>query len=111
MALVNQTSRLPTRKIMAVIISGMILGAVQNLLQMYWPDHPFTPYMEDIDAWLQLFVMGLAGYMTKERDNATSDVVVQTGEIQEPSGSGDSGLPSTGVGKMEPATGQTKTGK
>lgn len=67
MALVNQASKYPTRKIMAVIISGMILGAAQSLLRLFWPDHPFAPYMNDIDIWLQGVVMIAAGYLTKEK--------------------------------------------
>lgn len=67
MALVKQASKFPTRKIMAVILSGMIIGGAQALLKLFWPDHPFAPYMEDVDVWLQGLIMVLAGYMTKEK--------------------------------------------
>jgi hypothetical protein len=83
MALVSQASRFPTRKIMAVIVSGMILGVVQSLLRYIWPDHPFSPYMEDVDIWLQGAIMVYAGYMTKEKNN---EPVEQTTIVQEPSG-------------------------
>lgn len=63
----NQPSGLPTRKILAVILSGMIIGGVQSALALLWPDHPFSPLMEDLDSWIQMLVMVIAGYMTKER--------------------------------------------
>lgn len=62
----NQPTKFPTRKIMAVIVSGAILGAAQSALGLYWPDHPFAPYLQDVDIWLQGVVMILAGYLTKE---------------------------------------------
>ena len=68
MTLVNQTKKYPTRKISAVIVSGIIIGVLQSLLRLYWPDHPFTPYIEDLDIWLQGFVMITAGYFTRERE-------------------------------------------
>jgi hypothetical protein len=75
MALVNQASKYPTRKIMAVIISGMILGAAQSLLRLFWPEHPFAPYMDDIDIWLQGVVMIAAGYLTKEKTDEPDNKV------------------------------------
>lgn len=67
MALKNQDTKMPTRKMMAVIISGAIMGIAQSLLSVYWPDHPFAPYMSDVNIWLQGIVMVAAGYFTKER--------------------------------------------
>lgn len=67
MALQDQPTRLPTRKILAVIVSGAVLGAVQSALNLLWPDHPFAPIMDQADIWIQAGVMALAGYMTRER--------------------------------------------
>ena len=89
MALVSQTSKFPTRKIMAVILSGVITGVIQSLLRYFWPDHPFSPYMEDVDIWLQGVIMVYAGYMTKEKDNVPTE---QTNLVQEPVDGGDAQL-------------------
>lgn len=67
-SLVNQTSKLPTRKILAVIISGALIGGLQAALRVFWPDHPFDALMEDLDIWIQAVVMVAAGYMTKEKE-------------------------------------------
>ncbi len=67
MALENQPTAMPTRKIAAVIIAGMLIGGVQSALNIFWPDHPFAPIMADLDTWVQFGVMALAGYMTKEK--------------------------------------------
>ena len=63
----SQPNSLPTRKILAVIIAGAVMGAVQSGLSLLWPDHPFAPLMEDFSVWIQWGVMAFAGYMTKER--------------------------------------------
>ena len=67
MALQSQPSAAPTRKMLAVIIAGMIMGGIQTLLRTYWPDHPFAPLMGDLEIWLQAAVMVAAGYLTRER--------------------------------------------
>lgn len=108
MALVKQPSKLPTRKIMAVILSGMILGAIQSLLKMFWPDHPFAPYMEDIDVWLQGLIMIMAGYMTKEREDGP---VEQTSEVQGSTDSGSSQLVFDPLWGEQEGTGSIGDGK
>lgn len=65
--LVVQKTARPTRKILAVILSGAIMGALQAALGVFWPDHPFAPVFEDLDHWIQAGVMILAGYYTKEK--------------------------------------------
>lgn len=67
MTLKTQPTKLPTRKIAAVIISGAVLGGAQAALDMFWPDHPFAPLMEQADIWLQLGIMALAGYMVRDK--------------------------------------------
>jgi hypothetical protein len=62
----TQSNRFPTRKIAAVIISGMVLGGLQSGLALLWPDHPFAGMFQDLDIWIQTGVMILAGYMTKD---------------------------------------------
>lgn len=68
MTLKNQPTAMPNRKIMAVIISGMIVGGIQSALGIFWPDHPFAPIMSELDMWIQFGVMAFAGYMVKEKD-------------------------------------------
>lgn len=68
MTLKTQPTKMPTRKIAAVIISGALLGATQAALDLLWPDHPFAPLMEQADIWIQMGVMALAGYMVRERE-------------------------------------------
>lgn len=68
MTLKTQPTAMPTRKLMAVIISGAILGGAQAALSVLWPDHPFAPLMEQVDIWIQAGVMIIAGYMVRERD-------------------------------------------
>lgn len=83
-ALVKQPSRFPTRKILAVILSGMILGILQSALRILWPDHPFAPYMDDFDVWLQGFIMVVAGYLTKEKRNEVGSESVSGSLPQSP---------------------------
>lgn len=81
--LVKQPSRFPTRKIMAVILSGMIIGVCQSLLRIFWPDHPFAPYVDDIDVWLQGLIMVIAGYVTKEREHNVESTTTSEGDLPE----------------------------
>lgn len=64
----TQPDKFPTRKIVAVIVSGAILGGVQSSLALLWPDHPFAGVFHDLDIWLQTGVMILAGYITKDKE-------------------------------------------
>lgn len=66
--LVNQKTFRPTRKIFAVMVAGAVVGGIQAILNLYWPEHPFAPWMENIDSWVQFAVMAAAGYLTKERE-------------------------------------------
>lgn len=72
--LVVQQSAMPTRKIFAVIIAGMLAGLVQSLLKVYWPGHPFGGMMADLDIWIQALIMVIAGYVTKEKENVATPV-------------------------------------
>lgn len=65
--LVTQSSKLPTRKMAAVIVSGMVIGGIQSGLRMFWPDHPFAPLMADLDMWIQMGVMVAAGYFVRDK--------------------------------------------
>lgn len=108
MALVTQASKFPTRKIMAVILSGMITGVIQSLLRYFWPDHPFSPYMEDVDIWLQGVIMVYAGYMTKEKDNVPTE---QTDLVQEPLDSSDTQLSFDPLWENEKERGEARSGE
>lgn len=63
----SQASTMPTRKIMAVIISGAVLGGIEAGLDLLWPAHPFAPLMEQFGLWVQAGVMIAAGYLVKDR--------------------------------------------
>jgi hypothetical protein len=70
--LVKQASFFPVRKIVAVIVSGAVIGGIQSGLNLVWPDHPFVDLLEQVDIWVQYGVMALAGYMTKEKADVAS---------------------------------------
>ena len=64
---VNQPTPLPTRKMMAVMVSGFAMIVVQMLLQNYAPDVPATEFLMQFELFVQALVMAFFGYMTKER--------------------------------------------
>ena len=66
-SLINQPNRLPTRKIAAVIISGMVTGGIQAALGIFWPEHPLAPLLDQLDIWVQAGVMVAAGYFVRDR--------------------------------------------
>lgn len=68
--LINQPSKFPTRKIAAVVISGMVVGGIQSLLLYIMPEASFAPMLESLDVWLQGVVMAGAGYFVRERKSA-----------------------------------------
>lgn len=108
--LVKQPSRFPTRKILAVILSGVILGVCQSLLRLFWPEHPFAPYMEDVDIWLQGLIMVIAGYITREREkDVETSKPVQVDSL-ESGGSADSQLSFDKLWCDEKASGRDKGG-
>ena len=65
--LVKQATARPTRKWVAMIIAGMVVGGVSTALDLAWPGHPFQPLMDDLGMYVQIAVMGLVGYMTRNR--------------------------------------------
>lgn len=78
--LVKQKTWWPTRKLMAMIISGAILGVIQSLLRSFWPDNPLMEYFPDIDIWLQGAIMIAFGYVTRNKedvDTIQSESVVE----------------------------------
>ena len=70
--LVKQASAFPIRKIVAVVVSGAVIGGIQSGLNLVWPDHPFVELLEQVDIWVQYGVMTFAGYMTKEKANVAT---------------------------------------
>ena len=65
--LVNQPNGLPTRKIAAVIIAGAVVGALQSMFGLLWPDFAATELLEQVDVWVQAGVMVAAGYLARDR--------------------------------------------
>lgn len=108
--LIRQSSSFPTRKILAVILSGIILGVCQSLLRYFWPDHPFSPYMEDVDIWLQGLIMVIAGYITKEKEKNVEDAKPLQGNSSKGSCNSDSQLSFDPLWSDEEKTGQAGSG-
>ena len=69
----TKRNKIPTRKILAVIIAGAVVGGLQSGLQLLWPDHPFAPLMEDLDFWVQMGVMFIAGVLTRSDNDKVSE--------------------------------------
>jgi preprotein translocase subunit Sss1 len=65
--LVQQPTRKPTRKWVAMIIAGMVVGGVQTTLKIFWPGHPFEPLMDELGLYVQIFVVGAVGYITRNK--------------------------------------------
>lgn len=89
--LVTQKSWWPTRKLLAMIISGAILGIVQTLLRSVWPDNPLMEYLPDIDIWLQGFIMIAIGYFVRNEENVDVDKLEAAAEQVGADRLGDSG--------------------
>lgn len=62
--LVDQPSSAPTRKLWAVIISGLIMSVARSLLTTYAPDLPAD---DQAAPYVQAAVMVAAGYFTRNR--------------------------------------------
>lgn len=65
--LIKQPSKMPTRKLAAAIVAGMLFGAIQTLANIYAPDIAESVLMSNIEVWVQGAVMVAAGYFTRER--------------------------------------------
>lgn len=64
--LVTQATVAPTRKMWAVILSGIVTATVQTLLETYAPDLPINEILAQIDVWVQALVMAGFGYFVRE---------------------------------------------
>lgn len=66
--LVNQPTAAPSRKLVYLVIAGMVTAAVRVVLETFVPGAPFTedilPY---INEWVIIGIMAFVGYMTKNR--------------------------------------------
>mgnify|MGYP000388873362 CR=1 FL=1 len=65
--LVTQSSKSPTRKVWAVILSGVIVGAVQGGLSAAFPEADWRPLLQEMGPWVTAAIMSAAGYLTRER--------------------------------------------
>ena len=70
MSLVKQSSVMPTRKMMAVILSGAIIGGVRAALDIVWPDHPLDASFQEFGTAITAVIMVASGYFVKDRKNA-----------------------------------------
>ena len=66
--LAKQKSRMPTRKMWAGILSGVIVGAAQGGVSAAFPDADWQTLLSDLGPWLTALIMSGAGYMIKERE-------------------------------------------
>ena len=67
MTLINQPSKMPTRKVMAVIVSGAVVGAGRAALDIVWPGHPLDAAFQEFGTVITAGILVAAGYMTKDR--------------------------------------------
>ena len=67
MTLVNQPTKAPTRKMMAVMIAGIVTLVAQTALQTYFPDMKVAEFLKQLELIIQAIVMTGAGYVVKER--------------------------------------------
>jgi hypothetical protein len=51
----------------AVMASGLVVAVAQTLLETYAPELPATEILTQLDVWVQMGVMVLFGYITRER--------------------------------------------
>lgn len=65
--LVDQPSSAPTRKLWAVMISGLIMSVARSLLTTYAPDLPADDLLFQAAPYVQAAVMVAAGYFTRNR--------------------------------------------
>lgn len=73
--LVTQKSWVPTRKMLAVIITGAIMGALRAAAGIFFPDSALMVLLDELDASILTWVdyaltavpMIIAGWLTKER--------------------------------------------
>ena len=65
MALVKQPTAGPTRKMWAVILTGIIMGAIMTVTKEYAPD--MADDVAGLEVWINAGVMAFAGYWTKDR--------------------------------------------
>ena len=65
--LATQPTAAPTRKMWAVILSGIVTATVQTLLETYAPGLPITEVVAQIDVWFQALVMAGCGYAVRDR--------------------------------------------
>lgn len=68
MTLKTQPTKTPTRKMWAVILSGVIVGAIQGGLAAAFPEADFTTLVQEFGPWITAGVMSVAGYLTKDRE-------------------------------------------
>lgn len=65
--LIDQPTKLPTRKLLAVVIAGAVTGIAQSLLATFLPDFAAGALVDQLGIWVQTGVMVAAGYLTRER--------------------------------------------
>ena len=61
----NQPTANPTRKMWAVIITGVIMSVILPLVQQFAPE--FAPLIPQVEPWVVAAVMCVMGYMVPER--------------------------------------------
>jgi hypothetical protein len=65
--LVDQPSLAPTRKLIAMIIAGAIMGTIQSLVVHYFPETDFSQILPQVGVWVNGAAMIVVGYFTRNR--------------------------------------------
>ena len=66
MTLKTQPSKMPTRKMWAVIVTGAVVGAATEALNTFVPGTNWQPFVEANSQYITALLMALAGYITKD---------------------------------------------
>lgn len=67
--LVNQPTKAPTRKLMAMVIIGLLTGGANSALMAYLPAEAVTAIMEQFGPYIQVAIMAVVGYFTRNKAN------------------------------------------
>jgi hypothetical protein len=65
--LVDQPTLAPTRKLIAMIIAGAVMGVFQTLMVQFFPDADLSAVLPHIGVWVNGAAMIVVGYFTRNR--------------------------------------------
>lgn len=65
--LVDQPSKMPTRKMIAMMIAFVVTNVVKGLLEMYFPDTDFTSFLLQFNVYIEAMIIFATGYFVRNR--------------------------------------------